>query len=75
MNRQYRKYIIFDSKGGVRVMSTIRGLRYDEVAYSLNVSVPDSWGKVAGEINIILPEAKAANVRLGTEPIRPEEEE
>ncbi len=73
MTRQYKKYLIFDSGGGVRTTSTTRGLRYNEIAYRLNVTVPDSWGRVAGDINITLPEVEVG-AELEPEPIRVEEE-
>ncbi len=41
-------------------------LTLDEVAYVLNVEIPDAWGTVVGTIDVKLPEPPSA--RLRTEP-------
>ena len=53
--KQYTKYLVFGAGGDVRVVSTLRSLTYTEVAYRLKVSVPESWGRIAGDINVELP--------------------
>ena len=70
MTHKYTRYLVFDSSGKGRVVSTLRSLSYNEIAYKLNVTVPPSWGMIAGEINIELP-SQEGDVSLEPEPIKP----
>lgn len=54
-------FLVIRADGTERTMSRKpRGLRWDEVAYRVNVTVPDAWGEIRGEINLAMPEPPAA---------------
>lgn len=57
-----RRFLIVRADGTCRVTTRRPSLRQDEVAYRLNVNVPDAWGKVKGDIDITLPEPPPALV-------------
>lgn len=49
-------YLIVDSGGYCRVLSTEpRNLKFNEIAYQLNIQIPAGWGRLAGTININPP--------------------
>ena len=66
--RKITKFIIFDGYGAARVISRINKLKFNEVAYRLNIEVAPSWGRVAGDVNIQLPDAEVA-VKVGSFPV------
>lgn len=51
-----RKFLVVRADGEARVVARTPRLRLDEFAYRLNISIPDSWAAVVGDINIALPD-------------------
>jgi hypothetical protein len=52
------KYLIINCEtGDARTVSrTPRDLTFGEIAYRLKINVPDTWGKILGDIELSLPE-------------------
>ncbi len=56
-----RKYLIVTARGDARVVTrrpTPNGLRFDEVSFPLNVTIPDTWGRLYSDlpVEVELPE-------------------
>lgn len=52
-----RKFLIVRADGEARIVSRPPNrLRLDEFGYRLNITIPDSWAHVIGDINIALPD-------------------
>ena len=66
--RQVNKYLVVSGQGEVRVVGREPArLKYDEMAFPLNILIPDGWGQVYGEtpIDLTLPEPGEAKVTIG----------
>jgi len=59
--KKIRAYLVIRADGTVRAGIRPR-IGKDEVAYRLNIFIPPSWGAVAGDIDITLPEPPTAEV-------------
>ena len=69
MNRKMTAYLIYRaSDASLRVVRKRPDLAWDELAFTVNVNVPDPWGRLAGAIVIDLPENGPAVVEVQTEP-------
>lgn len=68
MSNQPRKitaYLIYRAAdASLRVVRKRPALAWDEVAFTVNVTVPDPWGRLAGAIAIDLPENGPAVVEV-----------
>lgn len=53
---QLRKFLIVRADGEVRVVSKAPRLRFDEFAYRLIVTIPDTWSSIVGELTLTMPE-------------------
>lgn len=51
-----KKFLVVRADGDARIVSRMPKLRLDEFAYRLNISIPDSWASVVGDIDIALPD-------------------
>jgi len=68
-----RKYLIVNARGDARVVGrnpTFRnpGLSFDEVAFPLGITVPDTWGRLYADlpVEIELPEpSELPSVEVG----------
>jgi hypothetical protein len=57
------RWLIIRADGSARVVNrSPYNLRADEVAYRLRLTVPASWGRIVGDIDITLPEAPEVRV-------------
>ena len=51
------RYLIVRSSGDMRVTTKRPRLRLDEVAFKVNVAIPDAWGRVqTDELSLAFPE-------------------
>lgn len=58
-------YLIVRASGEMRVTKTRPGLRIDEVAFPLTVTIPETWGRVQPtSIDVALPEPPEARVTV-----------
>lgn len=48
----------------LRVVTRSPALRWDEVAFRVEVNVPDPWGRLAGAVVIDLPEGGPAVIEV-----------
>ena len=53
-------YLIVRADGNMRVIKRLSSLGADEIAYRVNVTIPDAWGRVNGSIDITMPEPPEA---------------
>lgn len=59
-------YLVVRADGEMRVTKKRVNLRIDEVAFPLNVTVPQMWGRVqTTTIDVVLPEPPEARVSVG----------
>ena len=61
----YWKWLVIGSKGECRVVSRNPKLKGNEIAYRLQVLMPNDWGRIAGQITINVPESKVEIVQEG----------
>lgn len=47
-----RKFLIVTGRGDMRVVTRAPRLSFDEVAFPIRVTIPDSWGKVYRDLNV-----------------------
>jgi len=48
-----KKYLIVNARGDSRVVTRRPGpMRFDEVAFPLNVTIPDTWGRVYSDLPV-----------------------
>jgi hypothetical protein len=48
-----RKYLIVNARGDSRVVTRRPGgMRFDEVAFPLHVTIPDTWGRVYSDLPV-----------------------
>lgn len=59
------------SDQGLRVVTRSPSLAWDEIAFNIQVTVPDPWGRLAGSILIELPENGPAVVEVVLPPATP----
>ncbi len=65
MSRKVTAYLIYRAAdGSMRVVKKLPRLAWDEVAFTINVNVPDPWGRLAGAVVIDLPENGPAVVEI-----------
>jgi len=62
--RTLKRVLIVSASGESRVVARPRGLRWDEFGFNLTITIPDTWGKVIGAINVELPEPDMPDVRV-----------
>lgn len=63
--RKRRAYLIFRaSDESLRVVNKPPRLAWDEIAFTVDVTVPDPWGRLAGSVLIELPENGPAVVEV-----------
>jgi len=51
-----KRFLVVSAGGEVRVVHRDPVLRLDEFAFRLNITIPDSWASIVGEINLYYPE-------------------
>lgn len=73
-SKKMKAFLIYRaSDQSLRVNKTMPSLAWDELAFAVEVTVPDPWGRLAGAITIDLPENGPAIVEVVTEePMTPE---
>lgn len=63
--RKMTAYLVYRaSDAGLRIVKQRPRLAWDEVAFTVEVNVPDPWGRLAGAIVIDLPENGPAVVEV-----------
>jgi hypothetical protein len=63
--RQRKAYLIYRaSDDSFRVNNKQPRLAWDEIAFTLEVSIPDPWGRLAGAVLIDLPEQGPAVIEV-----------
>ena len=63
--RKVTAYLIYRaSTASLRVVTRRPELAWDEIAFTLQVTVPDPWGRLAGSVVIDLPENGPAVVEV-----------
>ncbi len=62
--KTFERVLIVRANGDCRVLSADRmiHLRLDEVGFNLNITIPDTWGRMQGLINVELPDAPSSKV-------------
>lgn len=50
------RYLVVRAGGDVRIVTKRPRLRWDEVAFRLEVNIPDTWGEVLGSIELDMPD-------------------
>ncbi len=53
-------YLIVRADGTMRVIKRFSSIGSDEIAYRVNVTIPEAWGRVNGSIDIAMPEPPEA---------------
>lgn len=51
-----RKFLIIKANGDARLTTRWPSLGNDEIAVRLNITMPEGWGKIQGEINVAMPD-------------------
>jgi hypothetical protein len=75
MSRKMTAYLIYRaSDSSLRVVTRRPSLAWDEVAFTVEVKVPDPWGRLAGSVLIELPEGGPAVVEVIPPPQEPDGE-
>ena len=59
---EFTQYLIVKADGSCSVRKTPRNLGLDEVAFRLNINLPDAWGEVVGDIDVQLPEPPTTEI-------------
>ncbi len=56
--KTFKRVLIVRANGDCRVISNtrMRRLRLDEVGFNLNITMPETWGKMQGLIDVKLPD-------------------
>jgi hypothetical protein len=57
--RTIRRFLIVTATGECRIVTRWPNVRVDEVAYRLNITIPDAWGRLLSvdqSIDVTLPE-------------------
>lgn len=63
--RSKRAYLIYRaSDDSLRVNNKAPRLAWDEIAFTVDVTIPDPWGRLAGAILIELPETGPAVIEV-----------
>lgn len=63
--RKITAYLIYRaSDASLRVVTRRPSLAWDEVAFAVEVTVPDPWGRLAGSVLIELPDNGPAVVEV-----------
>jgi hypothetical protein len=70
--RIVESYLIVNARGDMKIRKT-RQLKYDEIAFRLKVHVPDSWGRVQGNIELEMPDVPMKLVETGVIHLEPDE--
>lgn len=64
-----KRYLIFSAANqSLRIVTQPPRLSWDEIYWTINLTIPQPWGKLAGAITIDLPEGKPPVVQL-VEPV------
>lgn len=70
---QVKAFLIYRARSGaLRVVTKRPRLDWDEVAFEVEVNVPDPWGRLAGAIVIDLPENGPAVVEVTQPAVLPD---
>lgn len=70
--KKLKAFLIYRaSDQNLRVNKMMPSLQWDELAFAVEVNVPDPWGRLAGAITIDLPENGPAVIEVAHEPERP----
>lgn len=71
--RKVKAFLVYRaSDASLRVVKSQLRLCWDEVAFAVEVTVPDPWGRLAGSVLIDLPEIGPAVVEVVQPNITPE---
>lgn len=63
--RKKRAYLVYRaSDDSLRVNNKPPRLHWDEIAFTVDVTIPDPWGRLAGAILIELPETGPAVIEV-----------
>lgn len=63
--RNKRAFLVYRaSDDSLRVNTKQPNLAWDEIAFTVNVTIPDPWGRLAGSILIELPETGPAVIEV-----------
>lgn len=63
--RKLTAFLIFRAAdASLRVVRKRPAIAWDEVAFTVNVTIPDPWGRLAGAIAIDLPENGPAVIEV-----------
>jgi len=64
-SRNKRAYLVYRaSDDSLRVNNKPPRLAWDEIAFAVDVTIPDPWGRLAGSILIELPEQGPAVIEV-----------
>ena len=57
MTRTVKAFLVYRAADqSMRVVKNLPRLAWDEIAFTINVNVPEPWGRLAGAVVIDLPE-------------------
>ena len=63
--RKMKAFLIYRANdSSLRVVRKMQTLAWDEVAFAIEVNIPDPWGRLAGSIVIDLPENGPAVIEV-----------
>lgn len=63
--KKLNAYLVYRAHDeSLRVVTRNPSLRWDEVAFKVEVNVPDPWGRIAGAVVIDLPEGGPAVIEV-----------
>jgi hypothetical protein len=48
--------------GSLRVNTRVPRLAWDEISWRVVINIPDPWGRMAGNVEITLPESPPADI-------------
>jgi hypothetical protein len=51
-----KRFLVVSALGEVRVVHRDPVLRLDEFAFRLNITIPEAWASIVGEINLFMPD-------------------
>lgn len=72
--KKLKAYLIYRAADqNLRVVKSAPRLAWDEIAFTVEVNVPDPWGRLAGAVVIDLPENGPAVIEVAVDPIEPQE--
>jgi hypothetical protein len=57
-----KRFLIVRADGECRIVTRKPNLGWNEVAFELNVEIPNSWAKITGSIDIQMPDPPEASL-------------